>query len=502
MASHPLTNLPVKGVQLKGLVEVDTGKEDVELSARAVTDAEGRAALDFNLPKGITDEETRIKVHGSLGGFVQESDAKIEFDTHARILITTDKTLYQPGQILHLRALVFDPLRRALPNTKASLTIEDERGEEVFSTEMETSRFGVGFADWQIPENAPLGDYFLTVELDEDRFEDSRASHYVKISRYDLPNFAVEAKPNRPYYLPGQNGEVEIRADYLFGQPVMKGRVRVVRERERRWDFRTQKWETDEGETYEGELDAEGRFRVRVDLSKEHAMLSELGYAQFLDLQYAAYLTDATTNRTEQRRFALRLSKEPIHLYIIDGGNRQAEGVPLEFYVSTFYPDGTPAECDVEIQTEEGKPYSVRSSDGQPVRYALANRKMLHARTNRYGVAKITGPPVNAMRFGNGSKHINVRLVARDRAGRVGRQGQDFWLSEGLQVRVQTDKTVYRKGEPVRLTLFSSHPDATLLVEVASRNRAIRSTTVRLENGRAASDACLIAKSLTGGWPS
>ena len=34
-----------------------------------------------------------------------------------------------------------------------------------------------------------------------------------------------------------------MRADYLFGESVRRGHVRVVQEAERNWNFREQKWE-------------------------------------------------------------------------------------------------------------------------------------------------------------------------------------------------------------------------------------------------------------------
>ncbi len=56
-----------------------------------------------------------------------------------------------------------------------------------------------------------------------------------RISRYDLPNFAVKTRANKTYYLPNENrAEIEVQADYLFGKPVTKGKVRVVLEKEKR----------------------------------------------------------------------------------------------------------------------------------------------------------------------------------------------------------------------------------------------------------------------------
>lgn len=70
-------------------------------------------------------------------------------------------------------------------------------------------------------------------------------------------------------------------------------------------------------------------------------------YMRYSDLQYATYVTDSTTNRPEQRRFDLRITREPIHIYVAETGN--VKGLPLEFYVSTFYADGRPAQSSVRV---------------------------------------------------------------------------------------------------------------------------------------------------------
>src|SRR4029434_294497 len=103
-----------------------------------------------------------------------------------------------------------------------------------------------------------------------------------------------------------------------------------------------------EGEKYEGALDDDGRFVARIDLAEAHKDFDPGSYSRFRDLRYAAYLTDLTTGRTEQPRFDLRITAEPIHVYLIERG-KTGEGLPLQFYVSTFYADGAPAQCEVRI---------------------------------------------------------------------------------------------------------------------------------------------------------
>ncbi|MDQ3586234.1 MAG: MG2 domain-containing protein, partial [Acidobacteriota bacterium] len=481
-ATHPLTARPVAGVSVAAEIKFEAGENDVTLKASGSTDAEGFAALAFVLPRRIAGNEGRIKVNAWHGDFRQEAEADIQLNNFANILVTTDKTLYQPGQELHMRALAFDATRRALANAPATLKITDPEGITVFRAPLQTSRFGVASADWPIPEGTRLGDYNLSIELGGAEYENSPQGYAaVRISRYELPNFVVNAKPDRVFYLPGQSAAVEVRADYLFGQPVTRGRVRVVREKERTWNYREQKWDIDEGEQHEGETDKNGRFTARLDFKEEFDDLLDDGdgeYApRFRDLSYAAYFTDPTTNRTEQRRFDVRLTKEAIHIYVITGDGRQSSKLPLQFYVSTSYADGTPAaDCEVQIRDED----EADADDETPGR--LSAPVVRNVRTNKYGVAKVPGLRLQEQAD---EDDADLRLTARDGKGASGHRNENFDFWDRAIIRVETDKPFYRPGDPVKVRIEASEARMKVAVDVAREGRVIRSEMVQLHDGRA-----------------
>jgi hypothetical protein len=478
--THPVSARPVPGVSVTAEVEFDD-EGAPKLSSTAVTGADGGATFDFTLPAGVEDDEGDVTVTARRGYFAQKASDDFSLDRSLQFLITTDKPLYQPGQALRARALILDSSRRAVRDLDAVLKIEDEGGETVFRAPLRTSRFGVLSADWTIPEGARLGRYVVRVGVEEGRYEDAEGAASVRVSRYELPNFSVEAQPDRPYYLPGESALVEVRAGYLFGRPVRRARVKVVRETERGWNYKEQKYDVKEGARYEGEFDEEGRFRVRVSLADEHKELSENSWSRFADANFAAYVTDPTTNRTEQRRFSLRATRDPVHVYVTEGAYDQAGGLPLALYVSTYYPDGTPAECEVRIseRDEDQAAGGGRARDGG--RPAALLRTV---RTNRYGVAKVTGPVLP--RGETPGRNLRLLFEARDRGGRAGRLDEEFWLPEGRAVvRVETDKVIYAAGEPVVADIASDRPDLRLIVDAVAGGRALHTERVRLRGGRA-----------------
>ncbi len=474
-AAHPVSSRPLANVNITAEIKFD--ELPAPLKAEGVTDDEGYSVCDFDLPQHLKSDG-EITVTGSRNGLTDEAEGTLRVNRAARVAINTDKTLYQPGQSLHLRAILLDPSKRAMPATELTLKIVDADDTVVHRATMKTSRFGVASADWAIPANARLGDYTIRILRDESDEEGLYAPWYrVRISRYELPNFTVIVKPDRSFYLRNQNADVEVRGDYLFGQPVTRGHVRVVHETEREWNYREQKWDINEEEKYEGELDAAGRFVARVDLKAEHDELSDRDYARIRDVSFAAYITDLTTNRTEQRRFDLRVSKEPIHVYLIEDDMR-VPGMPLYFYVSTFYADGNPAECDVEIsQTESSEVSSGRKRQGRYLRTV---------KTNRYGVARVSGLVVTQGHRSplRGGDDIELSLTARDRRHRVGHHGERLWFNQADSIYVETDKALYRPGEPIEVDLTSMAQNPKLIVDVMQGWKLVRSETVALAGGR------------------
>lgn len=473
-ATHPITHHPAPNVRVDALVTLEADN-DVKLSGSKFTDSKGHALLDFDLPPRFPQfpHHTRsaggeLQVTGTKGAIVVQTKGDILVDQFVRILINTDKPLYQPGQVMHVRALILGPSKQALANHNTYFKICDPEGAVLHRTVVTTSRFGIASADWNIPENTRLGDYRIWVGIDGG--DDDQSAQDVRISRYELPNFKVNIDLDRKFYLPDQNATVTVRADYLFGQPVLRGKVRVVRESEREWNYREQKWELSEDEEQTGETKPDGSFVARLDLKSTHEDLKDSYYQRFRDITYAAYFTDPTTNRTEQRRFDIRVTRDPIHAYVIEpydwSYNRE---LPVKFYVTTFYADGSPARCKVNVK------FADDADDPDTI------KRVATVRTNRYGLAQIS---TRLPKEFKGTKEIEVVLSASDSSGRKGSDTEEFYFTNIPQVRVDTERTIYRPGEPVTAVITASGPDESLVVDLAGEEGLIRSERVQLRNGR------------------
>lgn len=472
-AVNPFSEVPAAGVAVEVNVSLDLKGEDdkkLELKGSGTTDVDGFSVIDFAIPpEAQLDDDGEIKVIGRKNGLVREAEEEINaLKDDVQVLTMTDKPIYQPGQTLSIRGIVLKgaEAKIVVPASEIEFRITDDDDTLLYREKVMSSPFGIAAIGWQIPANVKLGNYRIEIRDGEG---EQIGGQSVKVTRYDLPNFTVTAKPSKPYYLPAdKQAEIEIKADYLFGKPVTKGKVRVVEETSREWNWEKQKYDIDEGEVREGETDATGKFIARFDLADTHEDLKDDDDDRFDDLKFAAYFTDPTTNKTEQRRFDVRVSREPIHVYLIRGNDFGRSRLPLNGYVSTFYPDGTPAQCDVQILASEEDEDKFKT-------YA-------RIKTNSFGGGKFVMPRPN---IGEPDDDLDFRIIARDRNARRGTLNDNIYFNDDEAVQVKTDRAIYKPGEMIDVSIESTVKTGTVYVDVVSGWSVLQSTFTALKDGKA-----------------
>ena len=389
----PTNGKPFRGTHVELTLELGDDDETT-IKHTVTTDYAGYAVYSFDLPKEISADEGKITAEAKRDPYRDEVKLDFKLPTKVKLTITTDKPLYQPGQVAHLRILAFGPDKRALANKDIEVAIGNEDGEEQFHQTIKTSRFGVATADWDIPQKLRLGNYEVEAKVkdsdDDSDYDSPPGRATLRISRYELPTFTVKADPDRKYYLPGQDAHIMITADYLFGKPVQKAKVRLVRQEGRHWDFKEQKWTAEESGPIEGTLNKDGKFEAKLELQDEFKGFDPENYSGYEDLTLASYVTDLSTNRTEQRRFRIRLSERPIQIYIIGDDSWASGSRNAPLYITTSYADGTPATVNGTLYFAE--PNNAGEFEKMP--WQGSRSKALTFRTNRFGVGKVTLPRI------------------------------------------------------------------------------------------------------------
>src|SRR6266478_5656239 len=468
-ATRPESDKPVPGVSLAasfGDEDADTPKG---MKAQARTNSRGEALLMFHLPEmpgAPDDQQVDLEIRGTRGNFRNSLAATLRYWRRAAVLLSTDKPLYQPDQTLHMRAIVLDDQRHAWAKHPLRFVVHDPDEAVIFSTDAETSRFGIASADWTIPSSQKLGSYRVSTDITGDA--DSRelqGNQLIRISRYELPTFTVNVVANQPFYLPGQNADLTVSANYMFGKPVLRGHVRMVREARREWNYREQKWETEQGESQEGELDAKNEFRATLNLSKDHSDLQDTDWKRFEDLRYAAYVTDASSKRTQERHFDVRISRDAIHLYVLNIGGALPIGLRPVLYLSSSLADGTPAAADVLVNLYSQDPSDTTSLKPPAQPFATA-----HVRTNRYGIGRVRfSEPLRKEKDRDRDKdvaRIYAALESKTLDGRTGHHLESYSLQEDPALRITPEKAILKPDDRIEAELESSVPQPRVRVEV------------------------------------
>jgi hypothetical protein len=446
-AGNPITREPFPGVHLEAKLAMDAetaGKAKAAAQAivrEAITGRSGEAILTFPMPDGPGHTGT-LTVKGTLIGLpgpgssqahsTASIETSIETSDKTVIRVETDKPLHKPGEVVHLRALVFDDSGHAAANTLMSLTVRDPENKTLLEVPLTTNRFGIVAYDWKTGPQLASGDYDARFEIGASSDYNGSASTPIRIQRYELPEFTVRATMDRGYYLEGETPTVRLHAGYLFGKPVAAGPVRILRANETTWDWKTGKPKQAANPEQTATLDANGDAELQLDVKSDFEDFKHRDYQRYYDLEYRAIVTDASTGRSEPRNFTVRLTREPVHIYFEDLGGNSREG---EYMLTTSYADGAPAACKVALDWLK---------DGPRAEHAAS------VVTNRYGLAKVH------LRYPEpekGQTGLNLRLIAHDAEGRDSKQDDIVNPSSPGGIWMVVAHTLLRPGQPIEAVL-------------------------------------------------
>jgi uncharacterized protein YfaS (alpha-2-macroglobulin family) len=420
------------------------------------TDALGTAQVEFTLPAAsFGSRSLRVTAETPLGSVTAGQPVQIE--RRNKILLTTDKPLYQPGQTMHVRALALDgPTRAAAADQPLTLEVEDAKGNKVFKQRGHTDRFGITSADFELADEVNFGPYHVRALLGEGDAVYTQEKT-VTVNRYVLPKFkiAIElskdaGRQQQSYYSPGETVEGKVTANYLFGKPLANAAVTVV--------LKSFDVEAAEVGRITGRTDAEGRFTFSSKLPDFLAGRStEQGSAP---VSIGVEVKDSAEH-TETKSRDILVSNTPIMIMAVPESGQLLPGLENRVYVLTSYPDGTPAETTVS-----GSPLA------SPVR------------TDESGVAVI---PVRAE-----TGVLSVSLKAVDSQGRAGEANVKLEArAQAESLMLRTGRAVYKVGDKLRLETISTRERGAVYLDVVKDGQTILTRAIETDGGRGRLDVDL-----------
>ena len=128
--------VPLPAASVKVQLVADTGKGVTLYEGKTGADGVADVAFpgDLDLPAG--KYKMQVVTRSDLGE--EKLEREVQIKTAPKVLLVTDKPLYQPGQLMHLRALALQSFDLK-PVAAAELTfeVEDAKGNKVFKPDIE-----------------------------------------------------------------------------------------------------------------------------------------------------------------------------------------------------------------------------------------------------------------------------------------------------------------------------------------------------------------------------
>lgn len=452
---HAQTNDPLAGAQVK--LSVSSAKGSVVASSTVKSDDKGfvqwQPALPANTPLGTY----RLKASVRSSSGKNQLFASIKVQRSYRVLVTTDKPLYQPGQTIRIRALSLSA-SSGLPTKGESLTffVQDGKGNKVFKKEVKLSRFGLGFADFPLAHQVNKGSYKVSAKIG-----DTLSSRNIQVKNYRLPRFKLQVQTDKAYYLPGETVKFNLRARYTFGKPVEEAKVYA------RWDKGIV---TGRGFVeIRGETDEDGTFSKSVKLDR--VFFGNRSFQQDALVRILAKVTDGT-GQTQERTVSFRVTRSPIRIGLYPGAGEVINKVPNQLYIVTMYPDGKPAPSTVKVtyQSKSGsKKWTLKSSS--------------------LGISRLDWKP--------GSGPHTFQVEAKDNQGLSSSSTETLSHNRHRYFLFRTNKAVYQAGETVKLEAFSGLQIRRLFLDVVKGGQTYVTQPLEVKDGKA-SHAFEIPQNLSG----
>lgn len=430
LVRHRASLAPVRGANVK-LALTDKSSGIIKLGTFR-TDTDGTVPDSVNIPEIAPGEyELVVDVNSSLGR--DHISKKVEVQHPTRILLSSDKPLYQPGQTIHLRGMVLNArTQKPFTNQPVTFEVSDPKGNKIFKETHKLSSFGIASADFVLATELNLGRYEIRAIAGP-----ATAEHTVEVKRYVLPKFKTSVTTDKSYYLPGQTVSGFVDARYFFGKPLNDATVKLSAS-------------TLTVPELHGHIDANGRYSFQFQLPAYFVGLPQNNEQAWLDL--TAEVTDGG-GQVEQKMSSLSIAQNELEISAIPEAGTMVPGVENLVYVLTSYPDGRPAVCRVFL---DGKAYEC---DAQ-------------------GVSVIKVSPERAGR--------PMKLQALDSAGRkASLKFSPETTNAPPSLLVRTDKAVYQAGEAAQLTMLSSEDNNTIFLDVVKEGQTVLTKSVALKNHQA-----------------
>src|SRR5579859_3580719 len=223
-----LASDPIEGASVS--VRLLQKGKPVATLLESVTDGSGGVEKSVPFP-AVPDGAYDLVVETKSDAGKESQQTPVTVSRRAKLLLVTDKPIYQPGQTIHLRALAlheFDLTPAA--GTEVEVSVEDGKGNRVFKKKLTAGEFGQVSTEMALADEVNEGDWHIkaSVPAPPTGGEEVDAEKSVSVKHYVLPKFKLSLDGGKGFFKPGETVHGKVEAGYFFGKPVAGGEVIVT----------------------------------------------------------------------------------------------------------------------------------------------------------------------------------------------------------------------------------------------------------------------------------
>jgi hypothetical protein len=436
----PRNGLPLKGRKIE-LTATLAGKD---YRLEGTTDDFGLVVLDLPAEKEGTLEVKALVVGDGAQGSVE---TQVTVVRESRLLLTSDKPIYQPGQTMHLRALALNRLDKApLAGQDILFEVMDSKGNKVFKRLDKTNEYGIGWAQFDLATQVLMGSYTLRATIGEVVSEKT-----VTVDRYALPKFKVNATLDKAFYQPGQELSGEVQADYFFGKPVDGGAVKVtVFQYVAEWTPAT---------VIEGKTNDAGLYKFTYKLP-DYLIGQPLEDGKALVMIEIA-VTDTAEHEQKVAKTVV-VANSLLDIVLIPESGEVVPDVWNWFYLFVTDPTGAPVQstCTVTVNGAE------LDDEGDEV------------------AVGVDGPGKVQLLPHKGALSVEVAAVTAEGDSAARKFDYDTGTAEA-HILLRTDKAIYKVGGTMQIDAWVTGGYDHIFLDVVRKNQTVLTKTLEVKDGKA-----------------
>ncbi|MBX7045244.1 MAG: hypothetical protein K1X86_05325 [Ignavibacteria bacterium] len=446
---------------------------------------------------GNEDRMTPLIV-GNAGDDIIISDVYLYFGYGASqyySYVYTEQPVYRTGSLVNFKGTLRETSEndfKTVPNREITVIIRDAKNAEVYKQVLKTNENGSYNGSFKVDDEGALGTYYIQTQIDQKHTYTAT----FEVEQYKKPEYKVSVKLDKSQYYGRDEMKASVQADYYFGSPVADAEVEYnvfkIRYYKPWWRFSEWAWwyedfYAEQENNYSGsemiysgtgKLNKDGKFDFEYAIKEDFKSENNRDYyyrywygGEESDYRYIvqAKVTDKSrrqingTSTAFVTRGGFTLTANPDKYWY-----KKNDKVNFTVNAEDFASKPVKTSFEVSIYRQNYYYYDYKESSKDFIGSVKGE-----TRNDGKGIAEFTLP------FDAKNGYYFAEVKAIDDRSNVIKTSTSFYVSDGDYswynnesgaVQIITDKDNYKNGEICNAVIFTTVPDANVLITTEDDN--------------------------------